>query len=120
MEFNPNNSIVQLCLQGMDMEAEGNREEAAKLFLRAWNEATNDFEKYLAAYYLARQQTDVSAKLKWFETALQLALKTDNHSTNSALPSIYSNIAGCYENLKEADSAKKYAQLGLSAMSGGT
>jgi hypothetical protein len=55
MEFNPNNSIVRLCLQGMDMEAEGHLEEADKLFLRAWNEATNDFEKYLAAYYLARR-----------------------------------------------------------------
>ena len=70
------------------------------------DEATSDFEKYLAAYYLARQQTDVSSKLKWFEAALQLALKTDNPSTTSALPSIYSEIAGCYENLNEADSAK--------------
>ena len=120
MEFNPNNSIVQLCLQGMDMEAAANRDEAGKLFQRAWNEATNDFEKYLAAYYLARQQTDVSAKLKWFETALQLALKTDGHSTNSALPSIYSDIASCYENLNDVDSAKKYAQLSLSARSNPT
>jgi hypothetical protein len=52
MEFNPNNNIVKLCLQGMIMEAKGNHEEAGKLFLQAWNEATNDFEKYLAAYYL--------------------------------------------------------------------
>jgi rifampin ADP-ribosylating transferase len=117
VEFSPKNSIVRLCLQGMDMEAEGNREEAGKLFLQAWNEATNDFEKYLAAYYLARQQTDVSAKLKWFETALQLALKTDTPATTSALPSIYSNIAECYESLNEIDSAKKYAQLATSARS---
>jgi rifampin ADP-ribosylating transferase len=120
MEFNPNNNIVQLCLQGMDKEAEGNCEEAGKLFLQAWNEATDDFEKYLAAYYLARQQSDVSAKLKWFETALQLALKTGNHSINSALPSIYSNIAACYENLNEVESAKKYAQLSTSARSNPT
>src|SRR5436190_6467405 len=120
MEFNPNNNIVKLCLQGMNVEAKGNHEEAGKLFLLAWNQATNDFEKCLAAYHLARQQTDVSAKLKWFETALQLALKTDNHSTNSALPSIYSNIAGCYENLNEVESAKIYAQLGISARSNPT
>lgn len=120
MEFNPNNNIVKLCLQGMSMEAKGDHEEAGKLFLQAWNEATSDFEKYLAAYYLARQQTDVSAKLKWFETALQLALKTDNHSTNSALPSIYSDIARCYENLNDVDNAKKYAQLGISATSNPT
>jgi len=61
MEFSPNNSIVKLCLQGMDMETNGNPEDAGRLILQAWNEATNDFEKYLAAYFLARQQADVSA-----------------------------------------------------------
>jgi len=120
MEFNPNNHIVKLCLQGMNMEAKGNPEEAGKLFLQAWNEATNDFEKYLTAFYLAQQQTDVSAKLKWFETALQFALKADNHSASSALPSVYSNIARCHENLGEVDSAKKYAQLASSARSNPT
>jgi tetratricopeptide (TPR) repeat protein len=120
MEFNPNNNIVKLCLQGMDMEAKGNPVEAGKIFLQAWNEATTDFEKYLAAYYLARHQKDASAKLQWFETALQLALKTDSHSTNSALPSIYSSIARCYEDLNDIETAKKYAQLGVSATSNPT
>jgi rifampin ADP-ribosylating transferase len=114
MEFNPNNNIVQLCLRGMAMEAEGHREEADRLFLQAWNEATNDFEKYLAAYYLARQQTDVSAKLKWFETALHHALKTDSHSTHSALPSLYADIGECHEALNDVESAKKYAELAIS------
>ena len=120
MEFNPANNIVKLCLQGMNMEAKGNPGEAGRLFFQAWNEATDDFEKYLAAFYLARQQTDVSAKLKWFETALQLALKTDDPATNSALPSIYANIAGCYERLNEVDSARKYAELSISARSNPT
>ncbi len=115
MEFSPNNKIVKLCLQGMDMEAIGNHVDAGKLFLQAWNEATNDFEKYLAAYYLARQQTDVSAKLKWFETALQLAIQTDDHSTRSGLPSIYSYIAECYESLNDLDAAKTFFELGISA-----
>lgn len=115
MEFSPNNNIVKLCVRGMAMEAKGDHAEAGKIFLQAWNEAINDFEKYLAAYYLARQQTDVSAKLKWFETALRLASKTDNHSTNSALPSIYSNIARCYESLNDVASAEKYSELAISA-----
>jgi rifampin ADP-ribosylating transferase len=115
MDFNPNNIIVKLCLQGMDMEAKGNHEEAGKMFLQAWNEATNDFEKYLAAYFMARQQTDISAKLKWFETAVRHAQRADNHSASSALPSIYSNIASCYESLNDVASAEKYSELGISA-----
>ena len=50
MEFNPNNHIVKLCLQGMDMEAKELPEEASRLFAQAWNEAANDFEKYITAY----------------------------------------------------------------------
>src|SRR4051812_33163654 len=108
MEFNPNNKVVKRCLEGMDMEAKGNREEAGKIFLQGWIEATNDFEKYLAAYFMARQQTDVSAKLKWFETALRHASTIESHSIRSALPSIYSSIATCYESLNDVASAEKY------------
>src|SRR3982750_4701661 len=101
MEFNPNNNIIKLCVQGMDMEEKGKPEEASKIFLQAWNEATNDFEKFTAAYYVARHQKNASDKLKWLETALQFALKTDNDSVNGAFPSLYSNIAKCYEELSD-------------------
>ncbi len=59
MEFNPSNNVIKLCVQGMDMEGKGNAEEASRLFLQAWNEATNDFEKYIAAYFVARHQDNV-------------------------------------------------------------
>ena len=83
----------------MDMEGKGVAEEASRLFLRAWNEATNDFEKYIAAFYVARHQENVPDRLKWFETALQFALKVNNESAKSALPNLYSNIAKCHEDL---------------------
>ena len=73
MEFSPNNKIVKLCLQGMDLEEKGKPREAGSIFLQAWNEATNDFEKFMAAFYVARHQKNASGKLKWLETALQLA-----------------------------------------------
>ena len=56
MEFNPNNPIVKLCLQGIALEEQGDPKEAGQLFLQAWNKATNDFEKFLAAHYIARHQ----------------------------------------------------------------
>lgn len=89
MEFNPNNHIVKLCLQGIGMEEEGNPDEAGRLFLQAWNEATNDFEKFLTAYYVARHQRNDSEKLKWTETALQFALKINDDTVKSAFPSLY-------------------------------
>jgi tetratricopeptide (TPR) repeat protein len=111
MEFNPANPIVQLCLLGMQLEENGKPGEAASIFHQAWGEATNDFEKYLAAWYVARHRDNISDKLKWLETALSFAKKINSDSVNSALPSLYANIAKCYEEPGDTDNAKKNAEL---------
>ena len=114
MEFNPNNNVVKLCVQGMEMEGNVKHEEANRLFLQAWNEAANDFEKYIAAYFAARHQKDIPGKLKWLETSLQFALKINDVTVKSAFPSLYSNIAECYEELGDLDNAKKNNELAIS------
>lgn len=114
MEFNPNNKIVKRCIQGMILEESGKPDEASKLFLQAWNEATKDFEKFLAVHYVARHQNKVSDKLSWLETALQYALKINDDSVKSAFPSLYSKIAKCHEELKDPDNVKKYYDLAIS------
>ena len=114
MEFNQNNNIVRLCLQGIAMEKKCRPEEASKLFLQAWNEATDDFEKFISAHYIARHQKDTSDKLQWLETDLELALKINDDTVKSALPSLYSNIAECHENLSDPVTAKKNFELAAS------
>ncbi|ULQ51767.1 NAD(+)--rifampin ADP-ribosyltransferase [Flavihumibacter fluvii] len=114
MEFNPNNNVVKLCVQGMDMEGKGKPAEASRLFLQAWNESTNDFERFIAAYYVARHQDNVPDKLKWLQTALQFALNVNNDNVKTAFPSLYSSIAKCYEELSDFDNSKKYAGLSIS------
>ena len=110
-QFNPNNKIIQLLLRGMGMEDSGKPEEASLLFLKAWSEATDDFERFIAAYYVARHQKNSSDKLKWFETSLQFALKLNDVAVKSAFPSLYLNIAKCYEALSDPDKAKKHVEL---------
>lgn len=111
MEFNPNNRIIQLCLQGMSFEEKANDEEAGRLFTQAWNEATNDLEKFIAAYHVSRKQKNISDKLKWLETAEVLARKINTVTSNSALPSLYTAIAGCYEALNDPEKAKRNYEL---------
>nr|AEI30172.1 rifampin ADP-ribosyl transferase [uncultured bacterium] len=114
MEFNPSNPVIQLCLQGMDLEEKGKPEDANKLFLQAWNEAKNDFEKFIAAHYVARHQKDVSTKLEWLRLALALGQKINSDQVNSAFPSLYTSIAKCYEESNDGDNAKKNQDLAAS------
>jgi len=113
MEFSPFNNVVKLCLQGMNMDETGKPEEASKLFIQSWNEATTDYEKFLAAYYVSRHQKNVSDELNWLETTLQFALKVDDNSVRSAFPSLYLKIAKCYQDLNDLIKAKEYADLSI-------
>jgi len=99
----------------MGQEDSGQPAAALKLFQQAWNEATNDFEKFLAAHYIARQQTTVADQLRWLETALHCALKVNDVAVQSALPALYVHIAKCYESLNNPAQAKEYSALALSS-----
>lgn len=113
IEFDPNNEIVKLCLQGMTMEDQDKPEDAGRLFLKAWNEATDDFERFLVAYFVARHQGSSSDRLHWLETSLHYAVQSTNKAVKSALPGLYSNIAKCYEALGDLENAKKSTDLSL-------
>lgn len=114
MQFDPNNNVVKLCAQGMEMEGQGNPKDASKLFLKAWNESTNDFEKFTSAHYVARHQRNVVDKLQWDETALNYALKINDKNMKGAYPSLYLNIAKCHEDLNNLDNARKNYEIALS------
>ncbi len=117
MQFDPENNIVILCAQGMQLEGKGKPVEAANQFQQAWNEATTTTEKFIAAHYVARHQPTVADKLKWDETAMDYALKIDNLEIKSAFPSLYLNIAKCYEDMNELDRAYDHYQLAFSFVS---
>ena len=102
----------------MNLEQNGKREEAEKLFLQAWNEATYDLEKFISAHYVARCQKNVSDKLNWLETALRFALIINDDSVKSAFPSLYSNIASCHETLGDPEKAKRNYELSTSFKNG--
>jgi rifampin ADP-ribosylating transferase len=114
MEFDPANHIVKLCAQGINFEGEGKTEEAPMIFQKAWDEATNHIEKFISAHYLARHQKGVVEKLNWDKIALQFALEIRDESVKSNYPSLFLNIAKCYEELKDFENAKINYQLALS------
>jgi tetratricopeptide (TPR) repeat protein len=113
MQIDPENHINKLCAQGMQLEGEGKNEEAAKIFQQAWEDAANDFEKFIAAHYVARHQNNIAEKLKWDETALNLALNIDSDDVKGAYPSLYLNIAKGYEDMEDFAKAHENYRLAL-------
>ncbi len=112
MLLDSNNKIVQLCARGMELEAV--QPDAAKdLFMQAWNDSSDDHEKCIAAHYLARHQMLTQDKLHWDKTAIEFALKTDDKRIKLYYPSLYLNIAKCYEDLEDYDNAKINYQKAL-------
>jgi len=98
-------------MMGMNLEENGKVEDAAMMLDKAWHEATDDYEKFIAAYHLARQQKSAADKLKWMETSLQHALKINDNNVISAYPTLYARIAQCYEELDDPEKTKRYYEL---------
>jgi rifampin ADP-ribosylating transferase len=94
-QFDPNNKIIRLCLQGMAMEETGNGGSGCAVSSGVGG-TTEDFERFYAAYYLGRNSKNPADQLSWLETALRLALSVDDESVASALPMVYSLLAECY------------------------
>jgi tetratricopeptide (TPR) repeat protein len=115
IKFDPNNAIIKLCMRGMELEDSGNSEDAITMFHKAWHEAKDDYDRFIASYHLARIQKSISDKLKWMETSLQCALKINDDNVKSAYSTLYLNIAKCYEELGDSENAKRNYELSNSA-----
>jgi tetratricopeptide (TPR) repeat protein len=113
MQFDPENHINKLCAEGMLLEGEGKPQEALVVFEQAWQNATNDLEKLTAAHYVARRQKTIADKLTWDEIALNLALKISTDDIKAIYPSLYLNVAKCYEDLQDFAKAKDNYLLAL-------
>lgn len=111
MEFSPENKIVQQCIQGMALAANDQQEAARLCFEQTWDEAMVNWEKFLAAYFIARVQDDAIVKLSWLKTALHHAVLEHDLATKSACPAIYTDMAKCCVELDRHDEASQYEQL---------
>ncbi|MCE3295663.1 MAG: rRNA adenine methyltransferase [Crocinitomicaceae bacterium] len=112
MIFDPENNINRLCAEGIALEG-SDLQQAAALYLHAWNEAQTETEKATAAHYLARVQDDVAGKLDWDRKALDHGLQIGETAKTAFLPSLYLNVAKGLEDSGEISEAKLHYGLGL-------
>lgn len=106
-----------MCMRGMLMEETGKFQDAVDLYRQAWDVASNEFEKFLAAWFIARLQPEATGRLMWYDTALQLGLSLDNEPVRAAFPPLHEYIAQCYRELGDVSHAREHQELALSSVS---
>lgn len=105
------NTVVRLCAEGMELERNGRLEEASAVFMKAWEESSNDFERCVAAHYVARRQKTPAENLRWNQVSLEHADAIYDGRVQGFYPSLYLNIGWAYEDLGDRVEAKKYYEL---------
>lgn len=105
------NPVVALCVEGMQREGAGHPDAARRSFERAWASAGDDYERCVAAHYLARHQDGPHQSLEWNERCLALADRVADDRVAAFYPSLYLNIGKSHEELGERQAAQHSYQL---------
>jgi len=119
MPIDPDNPVVRLCADGMSAEAQEHAEEAKALYEQAWEIAADDYERCIAAHYLARHQDGPEQTLRWNEVCLRYADLVGDERVTGFYPSLYLNIAHSHEQLGDRQRAEECyhaAEAHLSAL----
>lgn len=110
--MDPNNPVVKLCAQGIEIEMKGRRDEARALYLQAWELRQDDVDACIAAHYVARHQETPAETLRWNELALTHAISAAADSLRSFYPSLYLNLGKSYEDLGDIARARELYEQG--------
>ncbi len=109
--FDPKHPVVRLCMAGMALEDAGNAGAAAAKFRKAYDEAADDYGRFLAAYHIALRQQDAAERLAWLETSLRCARSLDDEDVRSAYPTLHDAIAASHEALRDPERAARHRAL---------
>ncbi len=112
MNLDPNNPVVRHCVSGLACESEHRFEDALASYMRAWNESNDDFERCIAAHYVARHQKTAADALAWNLEALSRAKGVEHSRVREFYPSLYLNLGKSYE---EAGDQARARELYLQA-----
>ncbi len=86
-------------------------DKARSLNLKAWEAAQDDYEKCIAAHYVARHQEAPTERLRWNQIALDKARAVVDDSVQDFYPSLFLNLGQSHELLGNFDEARRYYDL---------
>jgi len=115
--MDPNNPVIQLCMEGTRAEFEHRVDDARILYKQAWEARKDDYDASIAAHYVARFQDSVEESLRWNQLALKHANAVNDERVKDFYPSLYLSLGRSYEFVGDQVEAQRYyelaAQLGV-------
>jgi len=112
-------SVLTLVQRGMRAESRGDPDEALSLFTQAWAVAADDYDRCVAAHFLARHQPTPEDNRRWNEEALRWAdavAATDPERVRSFYPSLHLNVGYAWEVLARPEMARRYYVLAAAGL----
>jgi tetratricopeptide (TPR) repeat protein len=109
--IDPENRVVKYCAEGMQREQEGRHDEALRLFMLAWDQSKDAFERTIAAHYVARHQASPESALHWNRESLTNADAVGDDRVQGFYPSLYLNMGKSHEDLGNLKDAKRFYAL---------
>ena len=82
-----------------------------RLYQRAWDAHTDDYEACIAAHYVARFQESPEETLRWNQIALERANLVHDERVREFYPSLYLNMGKSHAALGYLAQAQKYFHL---------
>ena len=110
VEMDPDNLIVTLCLEGMGCESRGRAADALGFFTSAWMQSKDDFERCIAAHYVARHQEEPVEALLWNQRSLDHAKAVADDRVREFYPSLYLNLGRAQEDLGNHEDSRRLYQ----------
>jgi tetratricopeptide (TPR) repeat protein len=117
MAIDSGNQVIRYCVEGMEREQDGKYEEAMRLFMLAWDESADAFERSIAAHYVARHQATLEMKLHWNQLSLANAEAVGDDRVQQFYPSLYLNLGKSHEDLGHLTEARKFYALAAEKLS---
>lgn len=99
--MDPENPVVRLCARGM-------ANDDGELFLRAWEVASDDYERCVAAHYVARTRATAGERLRWNLRCLELADAVGDARVAGFYPSLHAALGQGYEEAGDAGRARAH------------
>jgi hypothetical protein len=87
-----NRRVITLCILRIQAEFEKRIGDAQTLYKEAWDSASDDYEKCIAAHYVAYLETEPHTALEWNLTALNHARQVQSELVEKFFPSLYVNF----------------------------